>query len=209
MHGTTHEKVLRLVKSLAAHPRYALRYLLYGPLCRMSPLELGLPWFSDAAIDFLDGYMEANMEAFEWGSGGSTIFLASRIRSVVTVESDESWMLRVQGTLQERALSNVTHLYRPYDFVNVFNFSASEYLGALEGEGKDIIVVDGPEYDIQVRPDCFFRAERFVKSGGIIVIDDSWRYPEIRQRSRARQVLVFESTGPCRPGVTSTDIHIY
>jgi predicted O-methyltransferase YrrM len=60
-----------------------------------------------------------------------------------------------------------------------------------------------------VRPVCFARAERQVRPGGIIVVDDSWRYPALRQANRARHFRDFQSVGPFRPGVTSTDIFFY
>ena len=48
-----------------------------------------------------------------------------------------------------------------------------------------------------------------IKPGGIIVVDDSWRYPKLRQENRAQKHRIFQSVGPCRPGVTSTDIFFY
>ena len=71
------------------------------------------------------------------------------------------------------------------------------------------VVVDGGEEWTQVRPICFQKAEARVKPGGIIVVDDSWRYPSLRERNHARQFRVFKSVGPCRPGVTSTDVFFY
>jgi hypothetical protein len=43
----------------------------------------------------------------------------------------------------------------------------------------------------------------------MIVVDDSWRYPELRAKNRAKRFSVFQSVGPCRPGVTSTDVFFY
>ena len=73
----------------------------------------------------------------------------------------------------------------------------------------DIIVVDGSEEWNLIRPICFEKAEKHVKKGGVIVVDDSWRYPELRERNQAKDFQVFQSVGPCRPGVTSTDIFFY
>ena len=61
----------------------------------------------------------------------------------------------------------------------------------------------------QVRPICFRKAEEHVKPNGIIVVDDSWRYPSLRENNRARDVKVFQSVGPCLLGVTSTDVFFY
>ena len=61
------------------------------------------------------------------------------------------------------------------------------------------------------RADCFKRAESNITPGGIIVVDDSW-FPDcaaLRNSNRAKRVRMFESTGPCRIGVTSTDVYFY
>jgi predicted O-methyltransferase YrrM len=76
-------------------------------------------------------------------------------------------------------------------------------------------VVDGTEEFIGqrgamlVRPMCFHHAENFIRQGGIIVVDDSWSYPELRRENRAKKCRVFKSIGPSRPGVTSTDVFFY
>ena len=52
-------------------------------------------------------------------------------------------------------------------------------------------------------------AEECVAPGGIIVVDDSWRYRQLRDSARAGEVQIFESVGPGRFGVTSTDVFLY
>ena len=98
---------------------------------------------------------------------------------------------------------------RPFDFKDPVGFEKSDYLHALPDAPLDVIVVDGTEEWNYVRPTCFRHAEKFIKPGGIIVVDDSWRYPELHRKHRAKRVQSFQSVGPCRPGVTSTDIFFY
>lgn len=38
---------------------------------------------------------------------------------------------------------------------------------------------------------------------------DSWRYRELRAQHRAHRLEVFESVGPARFGVTSTDVYFF
>jgi hypothetical protein len=40
-------------------------------------------------------------------------------------------------------------------------------------------------------------------------VDDSWRYPSLRASAKTKRYKVFRSVGPCRPGVTSTDLYFY
>ncbi|MDQ3624909.1 MAG: class I SAM-dependent methyltransferase, partial [Verrucomicrobiota bacterium] len=146
---------------------------------------------------------------FEYGSGGSTVFFASRTAAVTSTESDQGWLARVQAELSRRALTNVVLQYRPFDFFKAEHFGDSKYLHSIPAQQFDVIVIDTPEQDVVVRPACFAYAESRIKPGGIIIVDDAWRYPILRTCNRAMSWKQFRSTGPCRPGVTSTDIYFY
>jgi len=82
---------------------------------------------------------------------------------------------------------------------------------SLRDTAADVILIDGLEdwSKYNLRPICFAIAETRVKQGGIIILDDSWRYTHLRQKNSAVRVQVFESPGPARPRVTSTDVYFY
>ena len=96
-----------------------------------------------------------------------------------------------------------------FDFTKPVKFDKSAYLHSLPAEPVDVIVIDGSEAWVPVRPICFQLAEQRMRPGGLIVVDDSWRYPELRVENRARRVRTFKSVGPGRPGVTTTDVFCY
>jgi SAM-dependent methyltransferase len=149
------------------------------------------------------------MAVCEFGSGGSTLFSARRAKSVLSIEDNADWFFRVKERLRQQGIRNATVQLHPFDFKNPAGFENSDYLNAMPDGPFDVLIVDGTEEWVPVRPACFERAERCVKPGGIIVVDDSWRYPSLRTRHRAKRVEVFQSVGPCRPGVTSTDVFFY
>jgi predicted O-methyltransferase YrrM len=212
MKGTTIQKVGRLVKNLALHPRYLPRYVEHSArslVQHRTPLDLEIPWMSYAAIDFLDGHLRTHMTAFEYGSGGSTLFLAKRVRSVFSVEDNAMWFDLVSRRLAERGFSNVTMKLHPFDVENPTGFETSDYLRALPEEAFDVVIIDGSEAWTQVRPTCFSYVEGRMKPGGIIVLDDSWRYVAPRLHNKAKRFEIYESAGPCRPGCTTTDIFFY
>lgn len=209
MKGNALTKLARLGRHLLTHPRHILPYLTTGPLCRRSPLELGVPWFAQTAIEFLERHVTREMHVFEYGAGGSTLFFARRAAAVVSTEDNADWMQRVEQGLAAERVANVRLQFHPFDFQHAENFAASSYLNSLPPDPLDIIVVDGIEDVTPVRPQCFRLAEMRIKPGGIIIVDDSWRYPELRTANRAKSWREFRSTGPCRPGVTSTDIYFY
>jgi hypothetical protein len=209
MHGTIPQKIGRVVKSLALHPTYISRCVTHNVIGGKTPADLEMPWFSYAAIDFLEDYLEPHMTVCEYGSGGSTLFFAKRVSQVCSIEDNADWFHTVSQKLAQKSVRNVTLKFCPFDFKNPVGFEKSQYLHAVPEEPFDVLVVDGSEEWTPVRPACFTKAEDRVKAGGIIVVDDSWRYPELRERNRAREVRIFQSVGPCRPGVTSTDIYFY
>ena len=209
MKGSLPTKVGRLVTNLARQPRFLPRYLEHNMLNGCTPLDLGLPWFSYAAIDFLGGFLNRKMDVCEYGSGGSTVFCARRARSVFSIEDNAQWYALVQERLLAEDLHNARLRLAPFDFKNPVDFEDSAYLHSIPREKFDVIIVDGTEEWIPVRPICFAHAEQFIKPGGIIVVDDSWRYPDIRSNHHARRYEIHQSVGPCRPGVTSTDVFFY
>ena len=149
------------------------------------------------------------MQVFEFGSGGSTLFFAQQCKSVTSVEDNAHWCEIVAARLARRGIENANVRYLPVAFTGEEEFLASEYLKAVRQSIFDVIVVDGTEWTANVRPNCFRAAEEQIAPGGIIVVDDSWRYRELGRANRAHGVNIFESVGPGRFGVTSTDVYFY
>ena len=209
MQLTNFQRVCRLGVDLLQHPRNLPRYVAQNLVARKSPLDLALPWFAYAAIDFLDGQLRRDMRVFEFGSGGSTIFFAERCAAVRAVEEEARWASRVRKRAAGLELPNVEIIDAAFDFNRAQDFVSSNYLAQVGSGMWDVIVVDGADNDFTIRPICFRRAESQIKPGGMIVVDDSWRYTQLRTAHHARRVRVFESVGPARFGVTSTDIYFY
>lgn len=210
MHGTPTRKLGRLAAYLLRHPRSIPFYVARGPFWNRTPLQLQLPWFSLPSIEFLNGFLTPSMEVFEYGAGGSTLYFARRAGRVVSTENDPAWVERVERALTAGGLSNAEVQYRPYDFHHAEAFEQSAYLHSIPDRLFDVIVIDSAEEDGSVvRPACFRHAETRVRPGGIIVVDDSWRYLELRAANRAKAWREFRGIGPCRPGVTSTDVYFY
>jgi predicted O-methyltransferase YrrM len=209
MHGTIPQKVGRVISNLLAHPQYISRCVTHNLLNGKTPLDLELPWFSYAAIDFLKTFLQPAMSVCEYGSGGSTVFFARRVKDVFSIEDNPKWFELVSDRIKQMGIRNVELKLCPFDFKNPVDFEQSSYLNALPPRNFDVIVIDGSEEWTQVRPVCFAKAETLVKPGGIIVVDDSWRYPTLRKANKAQRLQIFQSVGPCRPGVTSTDVFFY
>jgi hypothetical protein len=202
-------RVPRVAWWLLRRPQDFTPYLKFGFSRQQTPLDLGMPWWSFGATRAVEKFLQPEMTVFEFGSGGSSIFLASRVAQVTCVEDEEKWADLVRVEAARRGLGNLDVLFRPFDFHNAKDFGSSPYLASLGVELYDLIVVDGKEESEQVRDLCFWKAEECIRPGGLIVVDDSWRYPQVKARNKARRVRDYKGTGYCRMGVTSTCLFYY
>src|SRR5260221_5681032 len=159
MQGTVPQKIGRVLGNLLLHPQYISRCLAHNVINGKPPLDLEIPWFSYAAIDFLNDFVRRHMSVFEYGSGGSTLFFAQRAREVLSVEDNPQWFDWVSRRLKEKGLNNATLKLCEFDFKKPVGFENSPYLQALPERKFDIIVVDGSEEWTHVRPICFEKAE--------------------------------------------------
>lgn len=210
MEGNNLIRISRVVSSLIIHPSYIPLYLKYSLLNKKKPIEIALPWIAYSAIKFLEDYpINSNSEILELGGGGSTFYFAKKGAKVTCLESDAIWAKKIEEKRKAMNISNIDLKILPYDFKELESFLNSEFFEFIGKNKYDIILIDNYEEEIQLRPKCFYAAEKSIKPGGIIIIDDSWRYPELRINNSAKNLKVFKSIGPCRLGVTSTDIYFY
>jgi predicted O-methyltransferase YrrM len=150
------------------------------------------------------------MTVYEYGSGGSTLFFAKLVGRVVSIEHEPKWCAALQAELLGRGYRHVELRLASLDCPSEDRFAESEFALALPDEPADAIVIDSSDDTTwrqwARRVQLFPLAARRARPGGIIVVDDSWRYPELRRRHPS--VRVFRGLGPARRGrLTSTDIY--
>lgn len=155
-------------------------------------MSLGLPWMTYDAIDFLEDITSVEMNVFEWGSGGSTLFFASRCKQVISVEHDKEWSKVLNHKLLDLGYENVLlkeiEGEKIDDYFNLNPENADDFISkdnkssglSYEKYAKsikqydlnyfDIIVVDG-----RVRNACIKQAIPHIKKGGYLIVDNSDR----------------------------------
>ena len=212
MYLTNSKRVRKVLLNLALHP-FDIPFYLKKSLSSKSPLELGLPWWSLSSIRYVQRKVNPKLRVFEWGSGGSTLFLGKRFSSVTSIEHEPVWLEKVEAEIKKQSLTSVSVHLSSINLDNKSAFEKCPYFLCLKQE-FDVVIVDGedhfgPDSTWSSRVSCFKRAEKFIAENGVIIVDDSWRYPEIRKASKAKRVDIHEGIGPCRKGVTSTDLHFY
>jgi len=149
-------------------------------------------WITFDGLDFLNRYLQAEHHVFEYGGGGSTLFFCKRVASVVTVEHHEAWFRTVEKILADKGYPHWQGFFcgaepfsdeRPRNISNPADFAsnAPEYahmsfeqyartIDAFDDESFDLILVDG-----RARPSCAMQAIPKLKTGGLLIFDNSER----------------------------------
>ena len=150
-----------------------------------------IPWMNYGAINFLEDRLSSDLDIFEYGSGNSTIFFASLVNSVTSLECDHGWYEYVKGILPD----NASVVFCP--------IGDPAYVGAIAEQDKkfDVVIVDAEE-----RVKCMLNAPEFLTDRGVIILDDAAR-PAYQEGvdgllSRGFRVLPFD-------GMKAGGINIY
>lgn len=154
-------KLLKALLSLRHH-QYLVDIGWINSFKSKSPVDKNnnpIPWATYPFIDFITPRLNKNMEIFEFGSGNSTLFYASKVKSVYSIEHDTRWFNKLRNTVPK----NVSLFFR--DLNNKYA------LAAIESQKKfDIIIIDAEH-----RQNCIIHSVDALKNDGILVLDDSER----------------------------------
>ena len=130
-----------------------------------------IPWYTYPAIDFLYQRNYEGKSVLEFGSGQSTLWWASRAKSVLSIEEDPDWFTRmwtqVPGNVELQCIGT--------------NISTIESFLKSRGAKFDVIVVDG-----NLRREVAALSFPYLLPGGALILDNSEGYgfyDEIRHRS--------------------------
>lgn len=173
----------------------------------VSLAEGARPYLGGDDLAVLDTALNFSKTVVEYGSGGSTVHIAHRLKGwgqLLSVEHQREWHEKITAALKE-VDGPVRYLLRepepmregdgPWRYLprqmNRYVAAPREFFG--EGE-VDLVFVDGRE-----RMRCALEATFFLKKGGLLMIHDFW--PRYRYRARLGELLqyydyLFEA--PCR-----------
>ncbi|MDG2004820.1 MAG: class I SAM-dependent methyltransferase [Novosphingobium sp.] len=147
-------------------------------------IRLDVPWWTYDSIELVEDFLNSRKapRVFEYGSGASTVWLAKRAASVVSVDHDAGWIDFSRPRLAE--LGNATVELAPADPQPVSDQryhsgksgyrgqSFQSYVEAIDRHpGKfDLIIVDG-----RARAACLMQSIDRLADDGMIVFDNSHR----------------------------------
>lgn len=156
------------------------------------PVQNRIPWITFEAREFIQAGLRQDMTVFEYGTGGSTLFFADRVRRVVSVENDAEWAATMRQLLENENNRNVELRLVEGDALpenvpvypddpacchsgsaNYNRMDFTRYVSVIDefpDETFDIVLVDG-----RARAACLHRAVQKICPGGMIVLDNSDR----------------------------------
>ena len=155
-----------------------------------------VPWFTYPAIDALKNWDLSDKRVFEYGSGYSTLFWASRAKEVVSVEHDRGWHEKIS----KLAPPNVSLVLAPIDKSDGSEPSPEmreqfrKYAEAIDGRFQ-VIVVDGYARS-RVRYQCAQAALPHLDANGLVILDNSDWLPASAMFLRKAGLIEVDLSGP-------------
>lgn len=171
--------------------RYAFSCLRLYQSGAKSSLGSARPWMCFPAIEYLNRIIRPDFRVFEFGSGGSTLYFAQKVRELVSIEHDPTWYQCVKAELDAHKLSAQYAFVEPtrgtkFDLRRVSDpnayisadpryagYSFETYTRSIDvfpDEYFDLVFVDG-----RARPSCISHSLKKVRVGGILLLDQSER----------------------------------
>jgi hypothetical protein len=153
-----------------------------------------IPWFTYPAIEYLKGFDFSDKKIFEYGAGNSSLFWASRAKSVTAVESNEAWHAHIASR-------------RPPNLSLLLETDKDSYVSSIGRNSAtyDLIVIDG-----RWRNTCADKCTDHLADGGMIILDNSDRRYEGSTRLRERGLFQIDFSGfsPVNGYASTTSVFI-
>ena len=173
---------IKTIKCLIERPSDILRvpHWIVSKVLYKSPLKAHLPWFTYGAMSYLENHLNKDSNVFEYGSGGSTLWLAKKVGHITSIEHNPIWYNLVVEALHAQNRNNASVILQVPKTTRKDDYTSAEEQGSFKeyvesidsypDQSFDLVVVDG-----RCREHCILHAMSKVKRTGIILLDDSYR----------------------------------
>lgn len=147
------------------------------------------PWIDAEAVNWLKQNLKAEMNVFEYGSGGSTLFMSALVKSIISLEHDPVFYVTLKDIIKKDRIKNCRLVFAPphnriptdtlYASTDEHfkNMSFKKYVETIHEYPDnyfDFVFVDG-----RARNGCVVTALPKIKNGGYLLLDNSDR-PEYK-----------------------------
>ena len=119
------------------------------------------PWIPPSATQVIERFLPPGAQVLEIGAGMSTLWLARRCQSMLSIEADQKWFEQLRGIIAQRGLKNVNLQYR-WQAHEMCDFSAIP-----DGSLHFCLIDGGP------RLECLRAALPKMRTDGLIYVDNT------------------------------------
>ena len=81
-----------------------------------------IPWCTYSFIKFIDKRLKKNFRVFEFGSGNSTLWYASRVGEIISLENDKNWY----DVIQKELPANARIIYQTLEYNSEYSQTANK-----------------------------------------------------------------------------------
>ena len=149
-----------------------------------------IPWFTYPAIEYFRQLDLSGKVMLEWGAGNSSLFFSKRVKQLYSIEHNKDWYETTKGY----RIENQTLILAEENYAKV----------AIDTDITfDVILIDGIE-----REECSKVAINLLNEGGLIILDNSDRHPDVAEFFRQKGLIEvdFHGLGPINNYTWTTSI---
>jgi len=154
-----------------------------------------IPWYTYPAIEYLSQLDFREKTVFEWGSGYSSLYWAVRAKFVLSIEDNKEWYQKNKALKKNN--QKTSFIQDKYKYINSISNGSGKY---------NVIVIDGSN-----RYQCSQIAPTYLKTGGIIILDNSDWFPKSAKFLREANLIQidFKGFGPINGYTWATSIFFH
>lgn len=149
------------------------------------------PWWTRAAINWMDEHLTRDMSVVEWGAGASTPWLAARCGRLRSIDNNPLYRDLADRALREAGFPEDRYTVELYPLT-------ARYYECVKG------TFDGAIVDGRLRVFCCKRAAELLVPGGILLLDNAERERYAAARYMLAKWPVIETSN----GIWHTNIWI-
>ncbi len=99
------------------------------------------PWWTHPCLEEIEKWDWSDKNVFEFGSGWSSLWMASKSKRVISIETKEGWIKDVREYAEANNITNLEVIHRPCNEGD--QTKVEYYTKCPEGFIPDIVTVDG------------------------------------------------------------------
>ena len=139
-----------------------------------------IPWYTFEAIEFLKINLTKNHTIFEVGCGASTLFFASKVKKVISLESNRRWFEIITSILKNSGDFVLEKNYFSNTKCEIFLMEDALDLEEYQNFAKNYSQKNHLKFDFVIvdslkRFECVKNSFETIKNDGYLILDDSER----------------------------------